>query len=142
MRAGLRDTFHAPGHGRLRVGWLTPAVICVAAVAVTSVVLYAINSYLAAQHLVLGYLLPTILIAVYYGSTFAVFTSFASGLAAAYVLFPPTFSFYIADSMHVAELGFFLLLASIASKAVSVLTVDARRLDLHGRQRSNPSQPQ
>jgi K+-sensing histidine kinase KdpD len=142
MRAGLRDTFHAPGHGRLRVGWLTPAVICVAAVAVTSVVLYAINSYLAAQHLVLGYLLPTILIAVYYGSTFAVFTSFASGLAAAYVLFPPTFSFYIADSMHVAELGFFLLLASIASKAVSVLTVDAHRLDLHGRQRSNPSQPQ
>jgi K+-sensing histidine kinase KdpD len=121
---------------------LTPVAICVAAVAVTSIILYAINSYLAAQHLVLGYLLPTILIAVYYGSTFAVFTSFASGVAAAYFLFPPTFSFYIADTMHVAELGFFLLLASIGSKAMSVLTDDARRLDLHGRQRSNPSQPQ
>jgi K+-sensing histidine kinase KdpD len=142
MRAGLRDTFHASGHGRPQVGWLTPAAICVAAVAVTSVVLYAINSYLAAQHLVLGYLLPTILIAVYYGSTFAVFTSFVSGLAAAYLLFPPSFSFYIADSMHVAELGFFLLLASIASKAMSVLTDDARRLKPYGRQRSNPSQPQ
>ena len=142
MRAGLRGTFHASGHGRLQVGWLTPVAICIAAVLVTSVVLYTINSYLAAQHLVLGYLLPTILIAVYYGSTFAVVTSFASALAAAYLLFPPTFSFYIADPMHVAELGFFLLLASIASKAMSVLTDDARRLGLHGRQRSNPSQPQ
>jgi K+-sensing histidine kinase KdpD len=142
MRAGLRSTFHASGHGRLHADLLTPVAICGAAVVVTSIVLYMINSYLAAQHLVLGYLLPTILIAVYYGSTFAVLTSFASGLAAAYFLFPPTFSFYIADSVHVAELGFFLLLATIASKAMSVLTDDARRLDLHGRQRSNPSQPQ
>jgi len=121
---------------------LRPVAICVAAVLVTSIVLYTMNSYLAAQHLVLGYLLPTILIAVYYGSTFAVLTSFASGLAAAYFLFPPIFSFYIADPMHIAELGFFLLLASIASKAMSVLTHDARRLDFHGRQRSNPSQSQ
>jgi K+-sensing histidine kinase KdpD len=142
MRAGPRSTFRASGYGRLHVGWFTPVAICVAAVLVTSIVLYTINSYLAAQHLVLGYLLPTILIAVYFGSTFAVFTSFASGIAAAYVLFPPTFSFYVADTLHVAELGFFLLLASIASKAVSVLTDDNRRLDLHGRQRSNPSQPQ
>ena len=142
MRADLRGTFHASGHGRLPIGWLKPVAICVAAVLATSTVLYAMSSYLAAQHLVLGYLFPTILIAVYYGSTFAVFTSFASGLAAAYLLFPPTFSFYIADPMHVAELGFFLLLASIASKAMSVLTDDARRLGLHGRQRSNPSQPQ
>jgi K+-sensing histidine kinase KdpD len=142
MRAGLRSTFHASGHAKSHVGWLTPVAICVAAVLVTSIVLYTLNSYLATQHLVLGYLLPTILIAIYYGSTFAVLTSFASGLAAAYFLFPPTFSFYIADTIHVAELGFFLLLASIASKAVSVLTDDARRLELHGRQRSNPSQPQ
>ena len=142
MRADPRGTFHASRHGGLQVGWLRPVAICVAAVLVTSIVLYTMNSYLAAQHLVLGYLLPTILIAVYYGSTFAVLTSFASGLAAAYFLFPPIFSFYIADPMHIAELGFFLLLASIASKAMSVLTHDARRLDFHGRQRSNPSQSQ
>jgi K+-sensing histidine kinase KdpD len=142
MRADPRSTFSALGQGRLHAGWLTPVAICVAGVLVTSIVLYMVNSYLAAQHLVLGYLLPTTLIAVYYGSTFAVFTSFASALAAAYLLFPPTFSFYIADTMHVAELGFFLLLASIASKAMSVLTDDARRLEPYGRQRSNPSQPQ
>jgi K+-sensing histidine kinase KdpD len=87
-------------------------------------VLHAIDSHLPAEHLILGYLFPTILIAIYYGSSVAVFTSFASGIAAAYFLFPPKFSFYIADITNVAELGFFLLLASIASKAVSVLAED------------------
>jgi K+-sensing histidine kinase KdpD len=73
-----------------------------------------------------GYLLPIIPIAIYYGSTLAIFTSFASGLAASYLLFPPVFSFYIADIKHIAEFGFFLLLASVASKAVAVLTEDGR----------------
>jgi K+-sensing histidine kinase KdpD len=82
---------------------------------------------------VLVYLLPTIFIAVYFGSTIAVLTSFASGLAAAYFLLPPQFSFYVADRLHVAELGF--TLAVIASKVVGVLTSnvhrepDARRAD-------------
>ena len=59
---------------------------------------------------------------MHYGSTVAVLTSFASALAAAYFFFPPKFSFYIADPLHIAELGFFLLLAVIASKAVAVAT--------------------
>ena len=98
----------------------------VAGVLLTTTVLHTIDSYLTAQHLVLGYLLPTILVAIYYGSNVAVFTSFASGLAAAYFLFPPKFTFYITDITHIAELGFFLVLASIASKAVSVLADDSR----------------
>src|SRR5262249_22724530 len=49
---------------------------------------------------------------------------FASGLAAAYFIYPPKFSLYIADPQHVAELGFTLLLAVTASKAVGVLTDD------------------
>ena len=56
-----------------------------------------------------------------------VLTSFASGLIAAYFFFPPKLSFYIADPLNVAELGFFLLLAVIASKAVEVLTQDVRK---------------
>jgi hypothetical protein len=63
---------------------------------------------------------------LWYGSGFAFLTSFASGLAAAYFLFPPKFSIYIADPRHVAELGFFIMLALLASKAVAVLTSDAR----------------
>jgi K+-sensing histidine kinase KdpD len=65
-----------------------------------------------------------VIIAMHYGSTLAVVTSFVCGLAAAYFLFPPKLSFYIADPLHIAELGFFLLLAVIASKAVTVLTDD------------------
>jgi len=62
------------------------------AVLLTTVVLFAIDSQLAPQHLS-GLLLPTDpSIAVYYGSTFAVLNSFASGLAAA-VLVPPKFAF-------------------------------------------------
>ena len=64
---------------------------------------------------------------MHYGSTLAVLTSFASGLIAAYFFFPPKLSFYIADPLNVAELGFFLLLAVIASKAVEVLTQDVRK---------------
>jgi hypothetical protein len=42
--------------------------------------------------------------------------------------FPPKFSFYIADPLNQAELGFFLLLAVIASKAVAVVTEDGRAM--------------
>jgi K+-sensing histidine kinase KdpD len=104
----------------------TPVLVAFAAVLLTTFVLLAIDTYLAPDHLVLGYLLPTVVIAMHYGSTFAVVTSFASGLAAAYFLFPPKLSFYINDPLNVAELGFFLLLAVIASKAVAVLTDDIR----------------
>jgi K+-sensing histidine kinase KdpD len=115
------------------VGSRAAVVMSVAGVLLTTTVLHTIDSYLTAQHLVLGYLLPTILVAIYYGSNVAVFTSFASGLAAAYFLFPPKFTFYITDITHIAELGFFLVLASIASKAVSVLADDSRRRNVTGR---------
>jgi K+-sensing histidine kinase KdpD len=104
----------------------TPVVMSVVAVLVTTVILLAVDFYLATQHLILGYLLPTLFVAIYYGSTLAVLSSFACGLASAYFLFPPKFSFYIADRVHIAELGFFLLLATIASKAMSVLMDDTR----------------
>jgi K+-sensing histidine kinase KdpD len=108
-----------------RKGIGMPIVISLVAVLLTTAVLFFINSYLAAQHLVLGYLLPTMFIAVYFGSTIAVLTALASGVAAAYFLFPPLFSFYIADPLHIAELGFFTLLAIVASKAVGVLADDS-----------------
>jgi len=106
---------------------MTPVAVSVAAVLFTTLILFVIGSYLGTEHLVLLYLLPTIFIAIYFGSTAAVLASLASGLAAAYFLFPPRFSFYIADRLHIAELGFTILLAVIASKAVGVLTDDIRR---------------
>jgi K+-sensing histidine kinase KdpD len=93
-------------------------LVSCAATLVTTMALLALDSYLAAKHLALGYLLPTIVIAMHYGSTLAVLTSFAGSVAAAYFLFPPKFSFYVADPLNIAELGFFLLLSVTASKAV------------------------
>jgi K+-sensing histidine kinase KdpD len=124
---------------------VTPVLVAFAAVLLATFVLLAIDSYLAPEHLVLGYLLPTIVIAMHYGSTLAVVTSFAGGIAAAYFLFPPKFSFYITDPLNIAELGFFLLLAVIASKAVAVLTDDIRirnsRPRNRARARSSDSMP-
>jgi hypothetical protein len=48
-------------------------------------------------------------------------------LAAAYFLYPPKFSFYIADPTHAAQLGFILLLSVTATKAIGVMTDDRRR---------------
>jgi K+-sensing histidine kinase KdpD len=116
--------------GRVRqsrmLAWATPVLVAFAAVLLTTFVLLAIDAYLEPDHLVIAYLLPTIVIAMHYGSTLAVVTSFVGGLAAAYFLFPPKLSFYISDPFNVAELGFFLLLAVIASKAVAVVTDDIR----------------
>ena len=74
-----------------------PVVICFAAVLLTTLLLSTIDSFVPTEHLMLGYLLPTIFVAIYFGSTLAVLTSFASGLAAAYFLLPPKFSFYVDD---------------------------------------------
>ena len=101
-------------------------LVAFSAILLTSVVLLAVDSFVDAKALVFIYLLPTVVMAMHYGSTVAVLTSFASALSAAYFFFPPKFSFYIADPLHVAELGFFLLLAVIASKAVAVATRDDR----------------
>src|SRR5262249_331342 len=85
-----------------------------------SAICLTVDSFLGAKALVFLYLLPTVTMAMHYGSTVAVVASFASSLAAAYFFFPPKFSFYVADPLNVAQLGFFLLLAVIASKAVEV----------------------
>jgi K+-sensing histidine kinase KdpD len=106
--------------------WVTPILVAFAGILLTTFVLLAIDAYLRPDHLVLGYLLPTVVIAMHYGSTLAVLTCFAGGLASAYFLFPPKFSFYISDPFNVAELGFFLLLAVIASKAAAAVTDDIR----------------
>jgi K+-sensing histidine kinase KdpD len=109
------------------LAWVTSVVVAATAVLLTTFVLLALSSHLAPEHLVLGYLLPTIVIAMHYGSTVAVFTSFISGLAAAYFLFPPKFSFYIADPLNLVELGFFFLLAVTASKAVALPSAGTRK---------------
>ena len=104
-----------------------PVGVCFAAVIGTTLLLSTIDSFVPTEHPMLGYLLPIIFVAIYFGSSLAVLTSFASGLAAAYFLLPPKFSFYVDDPVHIAELGFTFVLAVIASKVVGDLACDLRR---------------
>ena len=106
---------------------LRPIALSLAAILLTTVLVAEAYSHASALHvrdpedLALTFLLPTIFIAVFFGSTLAVVSSFASGLAAAYVIYPPQMSIWIHDPSHVAELGFIVLLAITASKAVGVI---------------------
>ena len=113
--------------GSAMIELIRPVGLCFAAVLITSLVLSTIDSFVPSEHLMLGYLLPTILVAIYFGSTLAVPASFAGGLSAAYFLLSPKFSFYIDDPVHIAELGFTILLAVIASKVVGALASDSHR---------------
>ena len=122
----LRTVLNAIDARNAMTEHLAPVLAAFSAVAFATAVLFVIESYLDAQHLVIAYLFPTTLIAVRYGSSIAFLTSFASGIAGAYFLFPPKFSLYVTDPLHVAELGFFMLLALIASKVVSLLAHDIR----------------
>jgi K+-sensing histidine kinase KdpD len=108
-----------------------PIALSLAAILLTSLILVEAHSLLSFLHvwrdpedLALAYLLPTIFIAVFFGSTIAVMSSFASGLAAAYFIYPPQFRVMIDDPEQVAELGFIIVLAITASKAVAVITND------------------
>src|SRR5262249_5464480 len=72
---------------------VSPLLVAFSTVLLTTVVLLAVDSFLDAEALVFLYLLPMVVMAMHYGSTVAVLTSFASALAAAYFFFPPKFSF-------------------------------------------------
>jgi K+-sensing histidine kinase KdpD len=107
-----------------RFEFVIPIAGSLGAVLLTTGILMILDAHLEAQHLVIGYLIPTTVIAILYGSTLAFVTSAVSSVAAAYFLFPPKFSLYVASPLHIAELGFFILLAVIASKATALLTHD------------------
>jgi K+-sensing histidine kinase KdpD len=116
---------------RVKSDFILPVVFSLALILITSLVLAEVHSELAArdawndpEDLALAYLLPTIFVAVFFGSTVAVMTSLASGLAAAYFIYPPQFTVLIADSQHIVELGFIVVLGITASKAVAVVTGD------------------
>jgi K+-sensing histidine kinase KdpD len=112
---------------------IRPIVLSLAAILLTSLVVAEAYSHAKALHirdpedLALAYLLPTIFIAAFFGSTFAVAGSFGGGLAAAYLIYSPQASVWIDDPNHVAELGFILVLAITASKAVGVI-IDGKPL--------------
>jgi K+-sensing histidine kinase KdpD len=101
---------------------VTAGAICFVAILLTTSVLWTIDYFTPTRHLMLGYLLLTILIAMSFGGILALLTAFACALIAAYFLLPPKFSFYIDDPVQVAELVITIVLAIVAATGINALT--------------------
>lgn len=104
--------------------WVTPITVSLLLVVLTTVVLWPFEAQLKHHHLVFIYLMPASLVAIRYGSISAMCVTIASGLAAAYFLYAPRFSFQIANPLDVLELALFCLLALLASRVVSGFASD------------------
>jgi K+-sensing histidine kinase KdpD len=89
----------------------------------TTALLMAIDIYVDTELLVFGYLAPTTLAAVAYGSLAGTSTAIVSALFAAYFLYPPTFALWIDNRLHVVELIIFAALALAASYIVGCMTI-------------------
>lgn len=99
-----------------------PILVPLVLLAITTGVLYVLDILLDPEHLIFAYLVPTTLIAIGYGSRAAMLTSIGGVILAAYFLYEPTFSFYLKEPLHMAELAFFTLLALAASEVVAKIS--------------------
>ena len=104
--------------------WVTPITVSLLLVVLTTVVLWPFEAQLKHHHLIFIYLMPASLVAIRYGSISAMCVTIASGLAAAYFLYAPRFSFQIANPLDGLELALFCLLALLASQVVSGFASD------------------
>ena len=106
--------------------WVGPVLVSAALVALTTGILLSIYLALQSEHLIFGYLIPITIVAVRYGSVPAIVTAVVSDLCAAFFLYPPDFSIYIADPLQMAELTFFSLLVLATSQFVGGFADDER----------------
>jgi two-component system sensor histidine kinase KdpD len=106
--------------------WVGPVLVAGALVALTTGILLSVYLALQPQHLIFGYLIPITFVAVRYGSGPAIMTAIASDIGAAYFLYPPDFSIYIADPLQMAELSFFSLLVLAISQFIGGFADDER----------------
>ena len=106
--------------------WVGPVLVAATMVALTTGILLAVYLAVQPEHLIFGYLIPITFVAVRYGSGPAIGTAIACDVCAAYFLYPPDFSIYIADPLQVAELSFFSLLVLATSQFIGGFADDER----------------
>jgi K+-sensing histidine kinase KdpD len=97
---------------------IMPVALPLILVAATTGVLMVLDIFLDTERLVFGYLVPTTLAAIAYGSMAGTFTAIISAVCAVYFLYPPTFALWIDDRLHAVELIVFAVLALAASHIV------------------------
>lgn len=91
-------------------------------IAIVTLLVRFIEAEFAPAHLVLGYLLPTCLIAFRYGSRPAMLTAIAGTICAAFFLYSPLFSFYVAKPLDMAELGLVFVLAIAMTQFIAAIS--------------------
>jgi K+-sensing histidine kinase KdpD len=114
------------GMSEISKHWVRPVLVAAALVALTTGILLAVYLAWQPEHLIFGYLIPVTFVALRYGSVPAIVTAVVSDLCAAYFLYPPDFSIYIADPLQVAELSFFSLLVLATSQFIGGFADDER----------------
>jgi two-component system, OmpR family, sensor histidine kinase KdpD len=117
--------------------WASPITVSALLLAITTALLWVYDGPLQHDHLIFIYFVPTALIAIRYGSVSAMGVTIVSTFAAAYLFYPPRFSFMVDSPLGVLELIFFSLLALFASKVVSGFTNDG---EIEKRRRRNARQ--
>ena len=104
---------------------LKSSMIGVSAVGLTTAALLVIDNHFThpqiVEHLAFGYMLPIAAVAMLFGSAAGTVATAVAALAAAFFLFPPKFSFWIDDPLHLAEVFWVAMLGYLASKAAGGL---------------------
>lgn len=96
-----------------------PVAASLAIVAVVTAILWDFKVALSLRHVVYFYLLPTAVVAFFWGSLAAMFAAVVAIGCAAYFLYEPMFSFYVSDPLQVGELVSFAVLALLGSKCAA-----------------------
>jgi K+-sensing histidine kinase KdpD len=99
-----------------------PVVVALAVASMATAVLWLVRQTLGGeQHLVFFYLLPMALVAILYGGPTAMICAATASLGAAYFLYDPIYSFYVASPLDLGELICFTGLALIGAKCIADL---------------------
>ena len=109
---------------------ITPVAASLAIIfAVTAVLFYLNDTHGGAQHLVFFYLVPTAFVAMIYGSVLSMFCAIVATLLAAFFLYDPIYSLYVADAREVGELILFAVIGLIGAKCIAELKRPAEQVD-------------
>jgi len=99
-----------------------PVAVSLILVAGVTAVLWLVKlAVIGPQHLVFFYLLPTALVAILFGGAPAMLCAIAATASAAYFLYDPLYSFYVASPLEMGELVCFAGLALLGAKCTADL---------------------
>ena len=98
-----------------------PIAVSLAIILVVTAFLFYFKDVQHHHHLVFFYLFPAALVAMLYGSVLSMFCAVVATLIAAFFLYDPIYSLYVADPRDVGELILFAATALIGAKCIAEL---------------------